>query len=98
MANQSKEYPSDSVVERAIQICGGKTSDLLYKMYSSSGTKYSRQNLNTWRNKCAFSIDVILIVHRITRIPMAELLHARLNPRDIKKEAKEAAKKSTSEV
>lgn len=92
MAKQSKEYPPDSVVERAIQHCGGTVNELIFRIWSATGTKVSRQNVNKWRNECRFSRNMIAPVHKIAKIPMAELVDAMLNPRDIAAEMKAKGK------
>jgi hypothetical protein len=93
MAHQTKQYPVDSVVERAITHCGGKPNDLIFRIFSATGEKPTRQALNRWRNRCAFSREMLMPVHKITRIPMAELIYAMNNPRDVAKESKQLQKK-----
>lgn len=75
MAHQKKVYPVDSVVERAIDIVG-TVAELTFKISSKIGEPVTRQRFQGWRDRAAFSIDVIIEVHDITRIPFRDLIIA----------------------
>ncbi|PPC85927.1 MAG: hypothetical protein CTY37_07130 [Methylotenera sp.] len=80
MAHVTIEYPKDSVVERAIDIAGG-SQELMFKMDSAKGDgkKIKRQTFQGWRIRHAFPQKWIEIVHKITRIPMTDLVRASVN-------------------
>ncbi len=77
MAHTTIEYPKDSVVEKAIDIAGG-SGELIFKLESAKGDgkKILRQTFQGWRTRHAFPQKWIPIVHKVTRIPMTELVAA----------------------
>lgn len=75
MATQSKFYSISSVVERAIDIVG-KPRELMDRIGAGIGETISRQRFQGWRQREAFSIDAIIVVHQITKIPYTDLIMA----------------------
>lgn len=77
MAFVTIEYPKDSVVERAIDIIGSST-ELMFRLESSKadGKKILRQTFQGWRVRRAFPQAWIPHVHKVTRLPMTDLVLA----------------------
>lgn len=83
MAHQTKIYPADSVVERAIDIFGG-VPEMIYKLDSAMAEdggfkKNPRQRVQGFRDRRRFPAPIIPHIHKLTRIPMAELIYALAN-------------------
>ena len=77
MASVTIDYPKDSVVEKAIDIIGS-TSEFMFRLESNKadGKKILRQTFQGWRQRRAFPQQWILIVHKVTRLPMTDLVAA----------------------
>lgn len=75
MAHQTKTYPADGVVEKALSMFKDN-HEFLFRLSSAYGKPVSRQTLQGWRNRCAFSRTIIPYVHRVTRIGLVELITA----------------------
>lgn len=64
----------DSVVDQAIAKVGGKPIILCNMLSALSGKEISRQALNGWRTRKAFPRNMVVHVHKITGIPLVDLI------------------------
>jgi len=67
----------DSVVERAIRICGGFPVDLQHRISRHLKRDISKQTVHGWRLRGIFPKDMIFAVNEVTGIPVEELLLAK---------------------
>lgn len=94
MAHQTKEYPADSVLEKALSILDG-VSNMVFKLNSAMAgvddhKPINRQTVQGWRNRANFPARVIPYIHKLTRIPQSELIAA-LAKQKVKPKAEESA-------
>ena len=67
----------DSVVERAIRICGGFPVDLQHRLSQHLRREVSKQTVHGWRLRGVFPKDLIFAVNEVTGISVEELLLAK---------------------
>lgn len=66
-----------NVVDRAIEIGGeGNASEFARRLSKYCGFEVSRQAVNNWRRRGAFSRNVVIGVHSMTNLPMTDLVDA----------------------
>lgn len=64
-----------NVVDRAVCEHGNDSiSEFARRLTEASGVPVSKQTVANWRRRGQFSREMIVAVHRMTRIPMAELV------------------------
>jgi hypothetical protein len=64
-----------NVVDRAICEYGNDSiSEFARRLSDVAGVTISKQTVANWRRRGQFSREMIVAVHRLTRIPMAELV------------------------
>jgi len=64
-----------NVVDRAICEFGNDSiSEFARRLSDVAGVQVSKQTVANWRRRGQFSREMVTAVHRLTRIPMAELV------------------------
>lgn len=76
-----KTWP-ESIVERAIRICGGHPIDLQSRLSQHLKREVTKQTLHGWRLRGIFPKEMIVAVHEVTGLAMEELLLAKPTHRE----------------